>query len=481
MKKIKLLGLALASMLVLNSCGEEVTFVDSQPTMSETDLQNYVRDYPEKAFTLLSGIEAGNILFMSDFGTLGNYHDDFGINAYKLGLDFMSNDVTMTTSNWFVHYLNYTARQESSLRTRMIWSYFYKVIGIMNDGLALIPDDPNVAPSVKHIKARYLAMRADSYFNLIRIYGNGDLGVPLALADSSLNDPSRVPTSQIYAQIEADLLEAYTLIDGYARPTKEYINKNVVAGMLARYYQQTGNWAQAANYSQEAMAGFSIMNSGQLMDGFNKIGNPEWMWGADINTVTSSYYASFFSNMGNLNNGYAGQLQSYKTVDKRIFDQIPAGDARKNWFLDTGNPYGLPKYSNIKYIDDTDFEGDYVYMRAGEMALINAEANAHLNPAQGKAVLDAFVQTRNPGFSAPSAQAALLDEIYFQRSLEFWGEGGNAFFDMKRLGKGLNRAYPGSNHTISQLVYPAGSPKFIFQIPLNEMDNNPDIGSQNPL
>ncbi len=481
MKKIKLLGLALASMLVLNSCGDDLMNVETESTMTGTDLQNYVRDYPEKAFVLLSGIEAGNTLLLSDFGTIGNYHDDFGINAYKLGLDFMSNDITMTTSNWFVHYLNYTARQEASLRTRMIWSFFYKVIGIMNDGLVLIPDDPGVAPEVKYIKARYLAMRADAYFNLVRIYADGNVGVPLALEDPALSVPGRVPTSEINAMIEADLLEAYALIEGYSRPTKEYINKNVIAGMLARYYQQVGNWPQAANYSQQAMAGFTIMNSAQLMDGFNKISNPEWMWGADINTQTKTTYASFFSNMGNLNPGYAGQLQSYKTIDKRIFDQIPAGDARKGWFLDAGNAYGLPKYSNIKYVDDTNFEGDYVYMRAGEMALINAEANAHLNPAQGKAVLDAFVQTRNPGFSAPTAQAALLDEIYFQRSLELWGEGGNAFFDMKRLGKGLNRAYPGSNHTINQLVYPAGSPKFIFQIPLNEMDNNPAITQQNPL
>lgn len=481
MKNIKIFGLLVSSMLVFNSCGDEILKVDNESTLSQTDLQDFVQNNPEKAFTLLGGLEAGNIRTMSDFGSLGNYHDDFGYNAYKLGLDFMSDDITMTTSNWFVHYLNYTAREQASLRTRMIWQYFYRVIGVMNDGLNLIPTEGALAPEVTHIKARYLAMRADSYFNLIRIYANGDIGVPLAVEDPASSKPNRVPTSEIYAQIEADLLEAYSLIDGYNRPSKEYINKNVIAGMLARYYQQVENWPQAAVYSQAALAGFSPMNATQLMDGFNKISNPEWMWGADINTLTSSYYASFFSNMGNLNNGYAGQLQSYKTVDKRIFDQIPATDARKGWFLDAGNPFGLPKYSNVKYIDDTDFEGDYVYMRAAEMYLINAEANAHINPSLGAQVLENFVKTRNPAFVASTTTAALLDQIYFQRSLELWGEGGHAYFDMKRLGQGMNRAYPGSNHTINQFSFPAGSHKFNFQIPLIEVDNNPDLGPQNPL
>lgn len=477
MKKLQFYAILAAGFLTFNSCSDDLLTVESQPTVEVGQIQDLVLRFPERAYSILEGIEVGNVRYLSDFGTLGNFHDDFGVNAYKLGLDFMTDEITMTKSNWFSSYLTYTARVETSIRTRAIWTYFSKVIGNMNEGLALIPDGA-LSNDVKFIKARYLAMRADSYFNLIRIYGNGDLGIPFVTVEENISE--RVPTSKIYGQIEADLLEAYGLIQGYSRPNKQYIDKNVVAGMLARYYQQVGNWPQAAAYSQLAVAGYSPMGAAGLTDGFNKISNAEWMWGADIDTQTSSYYASFFSNMGNLNPGYAGLLQSYKTVDKRIFDQIPATDLRKQWFVDAGNAFGLPKYANIKYIDDTDFEGDYVYMRAGEMFLINAEANAHLNAAVGKQKLDAFVQTRNPSFSAPTSQAALLNEIYFQRSLELWGEGGWAYFDMKRLNQGMNRAYPGSNHTINQLAYPAGSPKFIFQIPLIEMDNNPSGLVQNP-
>src|SRR5690606_25901190 len=182
MKRIKILTLLISGLLVFNSCAEDLLEVDTQPTVSETDLQNLVINYPEKAYVLLSGLEVGNIRYLSDFGTLGNFHDDFGVNGYKLGLDFMSNDITMTTSNWFSSYVQYTARDESSVRTRAIWTYFYRVIKNMNDGLRLIPEG-DVAQDIKFIKGRYLAMRADSYFNLIRIYANGPLGIPLILDD----------------------------------------------------------------------------------------------------------------------------------------------------------------------------------------------------------------------------------------------------------------------------------------------------------
>ncbi|MEZ4838982.1 hypothetical protein [Flavobacterium sp.] len=36
---------------------------------------------------------------------------------------------------------------------------------------------------------------------------------------------------------------------------------------------------------------------------------------------------------------------------------------RKGWFAAAGNPFGLPQYANVKFVDDTDFEGDYVFMR----------------------------------------------------------------------------------------------------------------------
>ncbi len=482
MKKIKSIILASVAILLVTSCSEDFLSKDSRDNVSEQQLQDLASSSPEASLLLASGLEGGNNFFLNDFSTAGNgnIHDDFGHMAINLGTDLMSNDMVQVISHWFINYYNYTARNEVSIRTDMVWKFYYKVINNMNQALVLVPSTVT-DPELRYIRGRLLAMRGYSYLQLVRIYANGEVGIPL-YTESEIQ-LSRQPVAVIKQRILDDFNEAYTMIDGYSRTAKTSIDKNVVAGFLARYHLEYGNYALAAQYALEARSGYAPMDASGLTDGFNKISNPEWMWGADLDTNTSTYYASYFSHMGNLNAGYAGLLGAYKSVDRRIFDNISSTDIRKDWFVDTGNPYGLPKYANVKFIDDTDFEGDYVFMRAAEMYLIEAEAKALAGDESGaRQVLFDLVSTRDGAYTLSSnSGTALLDEIRFHRKLELWGEG-FAYFDMKRWGTGLNRTYAGSNHTSFGLFsYESNSPKLVFQIPIREINANPDLGGQNPF
>lgn len=482
MKRTKFYLLALFA-VVMSACSEDYLEKDFRDDISDQQLSELASSNPEAVLTLATGIEGGNQFFMNDFSTAGhgNFHDEFGHMGYNLGFDLMSNDMVQTLSHWFVNYYNYTARNEASLRTDAVWQYYYRIVYNMNQGLALVPSDV-VAPELKFIRGRLLAMRGFAYFQLIRVYGNNDgLGVPLVTESDVM--AARQPVEDLKALILADYEEAYELLEGYSRPNKTNVNKTVVAGFLARFHLEYGNYAQAATYAEAARATYAPMGLAGLQDGFNKITNEEWMWGADINTVTSTYYASYFSHIGNLNPGYAGLLQSYKAIDKRIFDAIPATDARKNWFAGAGNPFGLPQYANVKFVDDTDFEGDYVFMRAAEMYLIEAEAKALAgNEAGARQALFQLISTRDASYTlSTNSGQALLDEIRLHRKIELWGEG-FAFFDMKRWNTGLNRTYTGSNHaTFGFFDYPSGSVKFNFQIPLSEINTNAELGAQNPF
>lgn len=479
--KINLI-LSVFAALAITSCSEDFLDKDFRSNVSGTTLQELAASNPEAVLTITSGIEAGNQFFLNDFSTAGhgNIHDEFGHMAYNLGFDLMSNDMVQTLSHWFVNYYNYTGRIETSLRTDAVWQFYYRIVYNMNEGIRLIPSDV-ADPDLQHVRGRMLTMRAFAYFQLIRVYSNGDLGIPL-YTDEFANG-SRQPVEDIKALILSDLEEAHNLLAGFTRDNKTVVNQSVVSGLLARYHLEYGNYSQAASYAVAARSGYQPMDNSGLFDGFNKISNSEWMWGADINTATSTYYASFFSHIGNLNPGYAGLLQSYKAVDKRIFDQISATDARKDWFAGAGNPFGLPQYANVKFIDDTDFEGDYVFMRAAEMYLIEAEAKALSGDEAGaKQALHQLVVTRDPSYTlSGNSGTALVNEIRFHRKLELWGEG-FAFFDMKRWDTGLNRTYSGSNHaTFGFFDYPADSPKFNFQIPLSEINANAELGEQNPF
>lgn len=483
MKKFRVL-IATISLLTVFSCSKDYLDKDLRNDVSSQQLEDLASSSPEAALLLAGGLEGGNYTYLNSFNTgdNGGLHDDFGHMAVKLGMDEMSNDLVQTTFHWFGHYYNYTARIENSSRTDMIWSFYYKVINNMNQSLVFFTDDVT-DQDLLYMKGRILAMRGLAYMYLIQLYANDDTGIPVyrGLNPDDI-DASRVSTETVKQYILEDLTDAYQLLQGYSRTTKVSIDQNVVAGFLARYYLTYGPYDLAASYAEEARSGYQPMNTTQLFDGFSQISNPEWMWGADINASTSTIYASFFSHMGNLNPGYAGLLQSYKCVDRRIFDNIPSSDARSGWFVDSGNSFGLPKYANVKFIDYTTFEGDYVFMRAAEMYLIEAEAKAMSGDEIGaRQALYDLVSTRDSSYTlSTNSGQDLLDEIRFQRKLELWGEG-FAFFDMQRTNSALNRTYAGSNHAdFGFLDYPADSQKFTFQIPLSELNANPEITEQNP-
>ena len=86
---------------------------------------------------------------------------------------------------------------------------------------------------------------------------------------------------------------------------------------------------------------------------------------------------------------------------------------------------------------------------------------------------------RDPSWNLNSVT---VDDVYHQRRLELWGEG-FSLFDHLRLKKGIDRNYAGSNHLKSaRYTIDAGSWYFLYQIPLQELDNSDAItaNEQNP-
>ncbi|MFD2516907.1 RagB/SusD family nutrient uptake outer membrane protein [Salinimicrobium flavum] len=484
MKKYLLIA-ALGS-LALGSCSSDLD-MDNKELVSREQINALAESSPEALLVVTEGINDGANAFLRSFSTYGaGAHSDFGLKAIHLGTDLMTNDVVMRVSHWFSEYHNYTGREQQNTRgTATVWNFYYTVIRDTNGIIELIPADTQ-DPGLLGSLGKALALRGMAYFDLIRLYADGERGIPLYTEDTFI--ASRAATSQVVDQIGSDLERAYDALDGYSRASKGEINQDVVAGLLARYYLEYGDYTQAIAMAEQAQAAGTVMNEEQIFDGFDEISNPSWIWGADITPETSSIYASFFSHMANLNNGYAGLLGVYKSIDKRLYEAIPASDARKDWFVgaDQVEAYGLPQYANVKFVDDTFFEGDLLYMRVEEMLLIEAEARALSGDYEGAAqALFEVISKRDPSYTLSTKTGeALLEEIRLQRRIELWGEG-FAFFDMKRWDMALERNYDGTNHAgwAGQHNFAAGSPKFIFQIPISEINNNEEIGpgDQNPL
>jgi hypothetical protein len=489
MKTHKYLSLLLA-LLLSASCSEDFFNVPTTKSLTADDARKAAEADPSKVALFVDATY--NMLVQTDWND--SYEDAFGYMAILHATDMMTEDIVMATLYVFDSDYLHDNREWTYHRTEVTWQHFYTVISNINNALSIIPTE-STSNDMRAVRGQALALRAFSYFYLIQLYQHvypvtesGDRpGVPLYYAsnEEKKSITGRASVGKILAQIEEDLTAAIDNLKDWTRASKNQIDYAVANGLLARYYLLTGQWDKAAGAAQEARKGYSVMPATGIFDGFMDINNTEWMWGFDHNAETTTLLESFFSHMSNLADGYAGLNYAPRLIDRRLYESIPDSDARKQWFQT--NPYSITPaitpakdatawqwpYANLKFGHTGDFTMDYLYMRASEMVLIEAEALAHQNKgAEAATVLKELLSQRDPGWNAASVS---IDEVWRQRRIELWGEG-FAMFDLKRLNKGIDRNYGGSNHYVSaKLTIPAGDKRWIYRIPQSEIQENPDI------
>lgn len=494
MKKIKLFAIPL---LLLAVAGCKKDYLETRP--SDAVAQKEVLGTTAAINTALGG--AYQTLFAYSPGGSGR-HDDFGQKAWDLASDLMGNDMVVHTAgyNWFNSDYQYTEWQTpvANRRSDQAWFFYYNVIKQANTVLKNIDAATGSQADKDALKGEAFGLRAYAYFYLINYFqqtykGNETKpGVPLQLDPGDFGPKARGTVQQVYDQISADLAQAETLLNGKTRVDKTHIDVSVVRGFQARVALLKEDWATAATKAAQARQGYALMSTALYASrsGFSSIANSEWMWGSLITSDKSTIYASFFSHIDITNQGYA-YLGTQKKIAKALYDRIPATDVRKNVFTPTTAATSTdPAYNQKKFQVPTpgSWAADYLYMRAAEMYLIEAEALARQGQeGPARTALETLVKARNSAYSAAlfSGQA-LLDEILLQRRIELWGEG-FSLMDIKRLKTGLNRPTGAGNHGSPNLdpsIYTTGpvDARFIMRIPQKEMDNNPALtpADQNP-
>jgi hypothetical protein len=430
-------------------------------------------------------------------------HDYFGLMSVLLAKDVMSEDIALGGFHWFGYDYDFDNRMFNYRRTRKDWICFYTDIAKANEIISLYPDGGSTAGE-KGLLGQAYAIRGMSFTYLIQIfqsYMNQDgtinrnaAGVPLILttvdgysADQLDGLKGRNTVGDVLDQAEKDLKNAVEKLgEGYKRPGKNYIDQSVANGLLARYYLLTQKWSEAASAAKAARAGYTQRNNASLHDGFMDVDASDVMWGFNHTSETQTAYASYFSHISNLAPGYAGLNYCSKLIDKRLYDQIADDDYRKTLFNgpagDASQPTAGAKlpYANLKFGSDGNWTMDYIYMRAAEMVLIEAEALARQGKnAEAATVLKELMSNRQPSWNKTSVT---VEDVLLQRRIELWGEG-FSYFDLKRNNKGIDRNYEGSNHLAGHLyTIPAFDVRWTYQIPQSEMQENSHIqdSEQNP-
>lgn len=466
--------------------------------LTDVDFSENIDVNPALVEGTLEGISG---FMIQPFGSLGNNagrHYDIGQKGVDIWTDIVCGDAALSASafGWY----NGTANLQATTNftddeNDIIWNYYFRIIGIANSVIQSSGGNnpESTDANVLRINAQAKAYRAYSYFYLAQLFQPGyDPNQPI-LPFYNIDDvnTAKVEASQIYDLIISDLLFAIDNLDGFARTNKSAIDKTVAQGLLAYTYAAMGNYPDAKIYSDAVIAsGYPLTTAGALAfpgagSGFGNINSaPSWIWGFDITADLGHQLINWWGQMDYFTYSYAWAGDT-KSIDDALFNQIPDTDIRKTQFGEgAAELQPINKFFDLGRAPGGQFAitTDYIFMRVEEFYLLSAEAAAKTgDEATAKARLQDLLNIRMGNAEATSYLAqfsgqSLIDEIYFQTRVEMWGEG-KSYLAMKRNQATVTR---GTNHVFRPgQSFSYDSDELSFQIPENEIINNPNISSQN--
>ncbi|KGE12714.1 RagB/SusD family nutrient uptake outer membrane protein [Sphingobacterium deserti] len=326
-------------------------------------------------------------------------------------------------------FINHRVNAENST-IAATWNGLYESVNRANNIIKALRDNEALditADERALILGQAYAIRALSYFDLVRIWG----GVPLITEPTTNVGENagvvRSNSDQTYAQILADLSAAEELLP---QATNRFIfTKKTVWALKARFYLYQEDWTQAIAYANRL-----------LTDTEYELLNPYYSFFKSNVTGTRESVFELYYNANELN-PHRGQWQPQTNGGTRQWapnaalvsllttaatggarSELIARDNQNRWY---GNLYYRSPASDPTYV-----------IRIAELYLIRAEASAHANDYQ-QAIADLnSVRARALLTAKPASQnqTEILRAIEDERRLEFAFEA-HRWFDLVRTGR----------------------------------------------
>ncbi|MDX2302812.1 MAG: RagB/SusD family nutrient uptake outer membrane protein [Microscillaceae bacterium] len=465
MKLIKLNHI-IAFVLIWVICGCS-DFLDLSP-QSEANVENFYRDaedFENAVLAAYSALQSG-----SQYGSSGT--DEFGGNFYAImevrGDD--TSDGSLGAGNGIATAeLDLFIESAGNIILAQTWGSLYQGINRCNivlnriDGVSMDQDIRN------QLKGEVSFIRALSYFNLVRIWGD----VPLVLTEVSVEDARntiRNPVGEVYEAIIADLTFAQsTLPNFYGTSKLGRATSQAASALLGKVYLTLKRYNEASTVLK------AVINSGvhSLLDDITDVFAPTNKGNNEI--IFSVRFLKGGSGEGNSGFGtpnVQNLVPFYDPNDLRLA------------LLDTiEDPNSVSKRFLRKFFDPASSAGDrapdFPVLRYADVLLMAAEA---LNEESYTPDGEAFnyinqVRTRagvNTYTSADLAdQASFREAVLSERKIEFPLEL-QRWFDLIRTERAID--------AIGSIGITINSNRLLFPIPQREIDvyNNPIGFPQNP-
>ena len=474
--KIGILSIALA--MTVSSCNKE--FLNAVPELDLSDAT--VFNTPERVLSQVNGLY-GSAKSGSLFG-----------GRYLIYNDIRGEEWVNRTTNSVTGYSTYQGNQDpSDSYLAAFWVQGYLTINRANLFIEGLTANPNAVSSALAANYRGEAkfLRALTYFSLVQFFAkpysldNGaSPGLPLRLkgeTTSANNDLARSTVAQVYAQVLKDLNEAETeLPDSYSSAllNTTRAHKNSAIALKTRVMLAMKNYAGVITEANKIVSAAAPFKSSVRVAHALQ---------ADVSAVFKAPYTtteSIFSFPMDATNapgtqnqlGYywnAGNVEYYlNTGSTGIYNnaQFAATDDRKTKLT-------VATTAVAKFPSSTKFSGvspyvDYVpNIRYAEVLLNLAEAEAEGGSLTRAAALLQAVHGRSDAsyvFGSLATKSEVVKAILTERRIELLGEGFRAN-DVLRRGEPLNSFGAGA------IIQPS-DPRYIYGIPLSEVQTNPSIG-----
>ncbi|KOY85315.1 hypothetical protein AD998_03325 [bacterium 336/3] len=390
-----------------------------------------------------------------------------------------------------------------------LWSSPYQVINQANAVLDNLDNLTETASGQKNrIKGQALALRALAHFDLMRFFApsydrnSSEFGVAIK-TKSEATFPPRSTVKECYDFIYKDLTEAESLLSNIDIPIngirKTRLDIHGVRAIRARVSLYAKDWADAKAYTDKVIAESGVnlgsisgsIGVGLTASAINNTTSFQSVWFNDLNSGVETIFAVAF----NVGQGAPGNfpldgVNGYTVSNdwRNLFVGVTTNDVRFNV---TYNGAASPAAASYQKFSGR-FNGtsiardgnvDVKVFRIAEMYLIRAEANFNLgNNTDARNDIRILRTNRINGYNSVTDNVAdVLANIQLERRKELVGEG-HRWFDAKRYNLGFDRgAAPGQGDcpsTAPDCSIQAGNYRFVYPIPLGEIQANPAMKSQ---
>ena len=318
----------------------------------------------------------------------------------------------------------------TNTRVQELWSSIYKTINIANniiEKLAQVNDVTLDQAERNKERGEAYFLRALSYFDLVRLWGNVPLVSKATQSPEDAKDISNSNPTLVYQFIGRDLDSAEALLP--ATINRNRANQYTAKALKARLYLYQKNWTKAEEFATQIIndsADFKLVKTySQFYAAKN---STESIFEIDY-TINNknSYAANWFQNPTT-----GGKKEFLPTDDFVALIKDPAiGGTRSSLIFTSG---GIT-YGNMNFHIATGEDQSYV-LRLAEIYLIRAEARAELNKLDdGLKDLNVIRNRANvPSITAVATRDELVDKILLERRLELAYES-QRWFDLIRKEK----------------------------------------------